>query len=71
VDQQTNRGAQSNAGANLGSGHLNGSRGVTPFLKDTEAPVCLSKKAQNKDWQELPLFARKSLQSLKLGHVKN
>ena len=40
VDQQANRGAQSDRGATLNSGFLSSSRGVTSFLKvtDTIAP---------------------------------
>jgi len=39
VDQQANRRAQSDPGANLHSGRLSGSRGVTPFLKVTVSVV--------------------------------
>ena len=35
VDQQANRGAQSDRGATINSGRLSGSRGVTSFLKVT------------------------------------
>ena len=36
VDQQANRGAQSDRGDTINSGRLSGSRGVTSFLKVTE-----------------------------------
>ena len=36
VDQQANRGAQSDLGDTINSGRLSGSRGVTSFLKATE-----------------------------------
>jgi hypothetical protein len=35
VDQQANRGAKTDPGATLNSGRLNGSPGVTTFLKVT------------------------------------